>query len=151
MKYKLKWMLLIAWMILIFLFSSQTGQESSESSGLIEQVLTLFPIIPNSIFGLELQFIIRKGAHFTEYMILYLLIFNILREHLTFNRCLGYSLVGVFLYACSDEIHQAFVPERACLFTDVLIDTSGGLLGLYLMKLKHKFIQDKFVLSSSNE
>lgn len=148
MKHKLKWMLLIAWMILIFLFSSQTGQQSSESSGLIEQLLTIFPFIPNSIFGLELQFVIRKGAHFTEYMILYLLMFNVLRERLTLKKCLGYSLVGVFLYACSDEIHQAFVPGRACLFTDVLIDTSGGLLGLCLMKLKYKFIQDNFEISS---
>ena len=151
MKNKLKWILLIAWMILIFLFSSQTGQESSESSGLIEQLLTIFPFIPNSIFGLELQFIIRKGAHFTEYMILYLLMFNVLREYLTFNKCLGYSLVGVFLYACSDEIHQAFVPGRACLFTDVLIDTSGGLLGLYLMILKHKFLSNKIGVPSLNK
>lgn len=151
MKHKLKWTLLIAWMILIFLFSSQTGQQSSESSGLIERLLTIFPFISNSIFGLELQFVIRKGAHFTEYMILYLLMFNVLGEHLTFKKCLGYSLVGVFLYACSDEIHQAFVPGRASLFTDVLIDTSGGLLGLYLMKLKHKFIANTTKVPSLNK
>lgn len=31
-----------------------------------------------------------------------------------------------FLYAISDEIHQYFVPGRACRVFDVLIDTSGS-------------------------
>ena len=31
-----------------------------------------------------------------------------------------------FLYAVSDEIHQYFVPGRACRLFDVLIDTSGS-------------------------
>jgi VanZ family protein len=36
----------------------------------------------------------------------------------------------VFLYACSDEIHQLFVPNRSGELLDVLLDTFGGSLGV---------------------
>ncbi len=62
MKFNVKWLLLISWMLIIFLFSAQTGEQSSQSSGLVEQLLSIFSFIPNRIFGLELQFLIRKGA-----------------------------------------------------------------------------------------
>jgi len=40
-----------------------------------------------------------------------------------------------FLYACSDEFHQTFVPGRAGQFKDVLIDTAGALIGLIVVTL----------------
>ncbi len=135
MKSKFRWLALMGWMAIIFLFSAQTGQESSQSSGFIEQLLHYFSFIPTSIFGVELAVIIRKGAHFTEYMILYALMVNVMKDGLSFKKSLIFSLVGTFLYACSDEIHQYFVPGRACLFTDVLIDTSGALLGMMIIFL----------------
>ena len=46
MKTKIKWLALLGWMLVIFLFSAQTGEQSSESSGLIEQLLSLFPLFP---------------------------------------------------------------------------------------------------------
>ena len=36
------------------------------------------------------------------------------------------TILICFLYALSDEIHQSFVPGRACRALDVLIDTSGS-------------------------
>ncbi len=36
------------------------------------------------------------------------------------------------LYAATDEVHQLFVPGRAGLFTDVLIDATGAAIGLLL-------------------
>lgn len=41
-------------------------------------------------------------------------------------------LIG-FLYAVSDEIHQHFVPGRAMQARDVLIDTAGVLLGIWIV------------------
>ena len=35
-----------------------------------------------------------------------------------------------FLYACTDELHQYFVPGRACRFKDVMIDTAGAFTGI---------------------
>lgn len=42
------------------------------------------------------------------------------------------SWVFCILYAASDEIHQIFVPGRACMLTDVCIDSAGALLGIAL-------------------
>ena len=43
-----------------------------------------------------------------------------------------------FLYAVSDEVHQIFVPGRAGQLRDVLIDTTGVLLGIFLCSLFFK-------------
>ena len=37
------------------------------------------------------------------------------------------------IYAMSDEFHQLFVPGRTCKLTDVLIDSSGSLLGICIV------------------
>lgn len=51
-------------------------------------------------------------------------------------------LIG-FLYACSDEFHQRFVPGRSGEFRDVVIDTAGVLIGIAIVlilfpALKHR-------------
>lgn len=47
MKRFIKWGAMIAWMIVIFSFSAQTGEQSSQSSGLIERLLAQFSFMPN--------------------------------------------------------------------------------------------------------
>ena len=47
--------------------------------------------------------------------------------------CTAFPL-GV-LYAASDEFHQLFVPGRAGRVSDVLIDSSGVLLGIAIVSL----------------
>ncbi len=44
-----------------------------------------------------------------------------------------------FLYALSDEIHQFFVPGRACRILDVLIDTLGSSFFILIYFLYSKF------------
>ncbi|MBQ3466792.1 MAG: VanZ family protein, partial [Oscillospiraceae bacterium] len=59
--------------------------------------------------------------------------FGFFRELLPGQRRWPAFLTGLlfcFLYACSDEFHQLFVPGRAGMFSDVLIDTVGVLFGL---------------------
>jgi VanZ family protein len=53
----------------------------------------------------------------------------------------GLAATLVFAYAASDEFHQVFVPGRTALVTDVLIDTSGGLIGLTLLYLARKIFK----------
>ena len=38
-----------------------------------------------------------------------------------------------FLYACSDEWHQTFVPERAGRLSDLRFDAAGFLPGIALL------------------
>lgn len=48
------------------------------------------------------------------------------------------AIILAIIYAVLDEIHQIFVPSRACTFLDVMIDSSGILLSsfLYLLTLR---------------
>ena len=46
---------------------------------------------------------------------------------------LAMSIFLSFLYACTDELHQIFVPGRSAQFRDVLIDTLGASFGCLLI------------------
>ena len=50
-----------------------------------------------------------------------------------------------FLYAVSDEIHQSFVPGRACRLLDILIDTSGSAFFCFLYHILSKSGFRKFL------
>lgn len=54
----------------------------------------------------------------------------------------SYAIAWAFsvAYAASDEIHQLFVPGRACMPLDVLIDSSGALAGVAIFALVVKLL-----------
>lgn len=137
-----KWILVIAWMAVIFLFSNEPATVSDEKSRFMINILDSLGIDFNSAFGELANFMLRKTAHFMEYFILYILLFNALKEKLSLRKDLIVSLIVTFLYACSDEIHQLFVVGREGRFTDVLIDTLGGTFALILLII-HKKIRVK--------
>jgi VanZ family protein len=134
---RIKWLLVIAWMAVIFIFSSQPGDASEETSKFVIYLFNLLGLDLHSFFGTMADFIVRKCAHFTVYVILYMFFYNALRENLSFKKALWFSLLGVFLYACSDEFHQSFVPGRGPAFKDVLIDSAGGMLALIVIGTKN--------------
>lgn len=90
-----------------------------------------------------LQFIVRKGAHFTAYAILGGLCFANLRSLNKFKLKSNFliALVISALYAASDELHQYFVPGRSCEFRDVMIDSCGALTGIIVVIIFSKIIQ----------
>lgn len=113
-------LLLFAWMLVIFFFSSLQGSS--------------FPTDPPLWYFLE-----RKGAHVFEYSLLMLLSFSFfyrvfLKE--TFWKYLLLSGVFSLSFAATDELHQFFVPYRGAKVTDVAIDSAGILLmSLFLIIL----------------
>lgn len=130
-----KWLiLLISWMVVIFIFSNTPGDESSKQSGLVLNILMALGIDMESIFGDIATFIIRKGAHMTEYFILAFFSYKFLKENLNSKKCALKALMLTFLYACTDEFHQYFIPGRAAAFKDVLIDTSGAIIFIIINK-----------------
>ncbi|MDZ5255369.1 VanZ family protein [Clostridium sp. LIBA-8841] len=147
MDYKKKkiiaWSLMVFWMAFIFFMSNQPGDVSSKQSDFVVVLLDMLGIDLNSRFGDLSTLIIRKGAHFTEYMILYFLAFNLLRLYISKKKAYICSLFIVFGYACTDEFHQLFIEGRSGQFKDVLIDTSGGAFGMVLIYLKNKFCTKK--------
>lgn len=168
----------ILMMFLIFSFSAQDATHSSGVSGgmsqwLVEKISRIFSLSLHEeqveFWGNILETPLRKGAHFTEYMIFALLtgVHGLARFY--YQRESGDSASGkkqpepdrqpertknetamlgtllkpwlkgtvVFcvLYAVSDELHQYFVPGRACRWFDVGVDTAGILLGTFLFWL----------------
>ncbi|SHI06907.1 VanZ family protein [Clostridium grantii] len=123
---------LLVWMSVIFIFSHQPASVSSENNKLVIYIFNYMGIDLNSIFGDITNFIIRKTAHITEYLILYILIIRVLKISNNDKGQYIKALVYVFLYASSDEIHQIFVENRGPSVKDVLIDTCGGILGMII-------------------
>jgi VanZ family protein len=100
------WLPVIVWAAVIFTFSS----------------------IPSLTTGLGTwDLILRKGAHMTEYAVLGLLLL----------RAVGRELPALALgiaYAITDEFHQHFVRGRHASPIDVLIDTVGLTIGIFVVR-----------------
>lgn len=133
-------LLLVFQMLFIFAMSSFGSDSSNAQSSQIIQVLhQVFPNLSSRTSGLDasvLTFIVRKTAHFTEYAILGILFYFFYRQTLPQKNGLQLFVLAIlssFLYACTDEIHQLFVPGRSGQFTDVLVDTLGAFCGCLLL------------------
>lgn len=133
----IKIILVLLWMVMIFLLSNEEAVKSSKKSdGLIIRSVELFTGKSLSVQEKEkvlkyLVFPVRKCAHLSLYLILGILVISLLREYMVINtKLVLLSLLICFLYACSDEVHQLFVPGRSGEVRDVLIDTLGACLGV---------------------
>lgn len=125
MKRVLKAVLLIAWMGLIFFFSNQGGEASSNlSDGLLEMI---FKNLSEDSF---LYLGIRKCAHVFLYFVLGLLIDLNMKEY--FKNHLIVSLIVIVVYCITDEIHQSFIPGRDCQILDIFIDSLAGVAALII-------------------
>ena len=134
--------LVILWMITIFWFSSQVGDDSSVTSGntIRKTVKFFYSNITTEKLELiveALQPFVRKLAHFTIYTIGGFLLYNLsiqLKLKSKFINSLGFGI----LYAISDEIHQFFVPGRSGRIFDVFVDTCGLITGItfYIIIIK---------------
>ncbi|MCI9435156.1 MAG: VanZ family protein [Bacilli bacterium] len=137
------YILLISWMGLIFFFSHQSAIDSDKvSSGVIDKIIHTIEIISNhkltdnelELISNYLVFPIRKLAHFTLYFILGILFYNLIKSYIKNNKKrIIVSLLFCLLYACSDEIHQIFIPGRSGEIRDVLIDSIGSFMGIILI------------------
>ncbi|MBU3197433.1 VanZ family protein [Clostridium algidicarnis] len=132
-KKQLNFALLIGWMILIFYFSSQIGEVSSEKSKIVIYIFNVLGLDLNTYFGELSTLIVRKSAHFTEYFILFILTYNVMKYYFEKGRLFFISYIITVAYAMTDEFHQLFVPGRAGALKDVLVDSSGGLCALLIV------------------
>ena len=144
----IKWVtrgLLLVWIIVIFSFSNQNGEESSGISDKVgARIVNLVDDLASMNWSIEeknaaiakIAYPIRKMAHMFEYAILALL------AYISFSNYV-ISILIVFANGAVDELHQLFIPGRAGRFTDVLIDTTGGLIMLALIWLFNKIRTDR--------
>jgi VanZ family protein len=100
------WLPVVAWAGLIFTLSS-------------------IPDLGTGLGGWDL--VLRKAAHAAEFAVLgFLLLRAVGRE-------IAALLLGI-AYALTDELHQHFVPGRQGSVLDVLLDSVGVALGVFLLR-----------------
>ena len=132
----ISWILAFLWMIVIFLFSAQTGEESAvlSESILFNIAIPLLDFFSIPTYNVEfISFLVRKGAHVVVFFVLAILFINAILASNLFKKISHSYICAIilsFLYACLDEFHQSFVPDRNMSFGDVVIDTVGACLGL---------------------
>lgn len=130
----------VVMMVMIFCFSMENSSESAyRSGGVTEFILKTFvrdyqnmSVSEKKHILKELEHIIRKLAHFSIYTVLGFLASSAIGRRKLFSTGSLITLIFGFLYACSDEFHQYFVPGRSCQFKDVVIDTCGVVTGIVI-------------------
>ena len=155
--------LLILWLAIVFLFSSQSGRESSKVSDKVtRQLLEIKDSyanknISNKISNLRVdkwELLVRKLAHYFLFafggVVIYLSLTMIKQSKNTY-------LIAIFLgmlFACIDEYHQLYSLNRGPRLVDVGIDTlgiiSGVIFAMIFIKIikKGEIVYDRFKKSN---
>jgi VanZ family protein len=121
------WLPVLAWMIFIFIGSTDL-LSAEHTSRYIGPFLHWFaPNVSDATIG-TVQLVVRKCAHLTEYAVLGVLLYRALRRFAP-------ALIVAGIYAAFDEFHQWFVTTRTASPWDVAIDCLGAFLGLCLWRL----------------
>lgn len=124
-------------MIIIFIFSQANGDQSGGMSlGIVEIIQKVFPFITDIDV---IHTLIRKIAHMCEYALLcFSFIFAFFKNGYNVKQVCFYSILFTFFYACSDEFHQTFIPERSGNMIDVMIDSIGGMFAVIIYKWRNR-------------
>ncbi|MDO4282242.1 MAG: VanZ family protein [Clostridia bacterium] len=126
-------LIVIIWMGIVFQFSSESSLKSENTSNHFTKTILGENITDQRVE--ELSFMIRKTAHFTLYTIGGVCICLCVMLNYEGKKniyLIGFSIGSI--YAITDEIHQLFVPGRACELRDVIIDSLGILVGVVIIK-----------------
>ena len=152
--------LVIIWMFVIFNFSSQNGPKSTNTSDVVtSMVVNVTTSVTNKNVSREevkkrvedSTFLVRKMAHFTEYLILGILVLQLLSDYTKINkRMLIVSLIICYLYAVSDEVHQIFISGRTAKVLDTFIDGAGSLVGITIYSIYQRNVLKCRILSNDN-
>lgn len=138
MRRKIYFVLMLIWMGVIFWFSAQPAEESTQTSlhvgrlvcGIFVRDYEELSAAEQTTLAENIEFPVRKAAHASEYALLGILVFGVVRKKEMTKRQMLCAIVITALYAASDELHQLFVPGRSCQLRDVLIDTAGAVAGV---------------------
>lgn len=117
------------------------GQFSAMLSNWFHTVLSAVIPFSSAVVG-QGDGLLRKLAHFSEFMMLGILLswlYAMLVMQQKHRVCL--SALSGGLAACIDETIQRFIPGRCGCITDVGIDSLGVLTGLLLFFIGYRIIQ----------
>lgn len=141
---KIVLLILIAiWMTIIFIFSNQPSKTSGEISGnLSRKILSTTGILEKINIDnrekvvITTEKVIRKIAHYLIYLLGGILLMSYANIYnIANNKKMFYASVAGAIYAVTDEIHQYFIPGRACMWQDVWLDSLGVMTGVIMVCL----------------
>lgn len=119
-KHHIWFIVALLWCVIIFIITELPASTGSETKGILA-----------SLFGLEgdmlqtANYVMRKGVHLGSYGLMALLFFmGVTRQR--FLRAWLFTTI----YACIDEWHQVYVPNRTGAIGDVIIDSIGAFIVL---------------------
>lgn len=131
-------LLLLLCTVFIFSNSLKDSEASHKDSDVIVEIVedVADKIQPEN--NVDWNYIVRKSAHLTEFFILGVLSM-LLALQIIKKRWMAMLIVASFviLIATTDEIIQIF-SGRSSMFSDVLIDTAGALVGIGVVLLLYQ-------------
>lgn len=133
-------LLVIIWSLFIFTNSNQNGESSTGNSNkLISKVVSILTNVEEGTKEMDeivekFNLPVRKTAHFIEYFLLAVFVVYALLI-LNVPSYLIIAIIYSVLFAISDEVHQLFIDGRSGQLSDVLLDSSGALIGVYITNL----------------
>ena len=154
----IKLFLILICMGWIFFLSSDTAEASSHKSSTVIVKVTE-TVLRRNLNSKEKKYyvrkfvkFVRKSAHFSLYFLLGFFVISFLMEYMTLSwKSIVYTILFVFLYACSDEIHQLFISGRSGEVMDVFIDTCGGVFSVIVYccfkKMRRRLYEQKKAIS----
>ena len=124
--------------VLLFIWGNSLlpASVSGAISSWLHRILTA--ALPGDGNGSGGDGLLRKMAHFTEFALLGIVLFRLIRNwEDTIGVAWILTLSSGFVAACVDELLQHFSPGRGPRFGDVCIDTAGVLTGtlVYLIAI----------------
>jgi len=139
--------LIILWMLTVFLFSNQNGEESQKTSNFVTEIVVRILTYNQNISEIQelnliekTGYIVRKFAHFSIYLLGGILICNYINTFdIKTNKKIIISIIIGVLYAAFDEFHQYFISGRSAQILDVCIDSLGIIVGVILISIIKKW------------
>ncbi len=152
--------LVLMWMITVFIFSSQDGIDTLNTSGAVISVIESKTTNDSSnvvsdnlgktdnknslenkrykyTYSNKIQKLVRKNAHYFLYMLggVFLSVFFCANSKYKSSqiKLAIYAIITGIVYTFTDEFHQRFVPGRTGSLKDVFIDSMGVITGAVLV------------------
>lgn len=129
------WLPVVLWLVLMFVGSTDLMSSEHTSRFLVPFLRWLVPDISEAAL-FSIQLFVRKCAHVAEYTVLAALFFRAFREgRHSFWRAAVPTLISGIAFAAFDEFHQSFVPSRTGMAGDVVVDSIGVVIALFLVRM----------------
>ena len=141
----IKVLICVIWLGVIFYNGSRPGEVSQKTSKEVIKVaskvisIKTTKIDKSGINFYDINYYVRKNAHFFQYFIFGILLCNALREFKLYKTSEIFILLFILLFfPVIDELMQKYIPGRTSNIFDIIIDFSGGLLAVLIVNISYK-------------